>query len=212
MGKRRIAKWVGGILALAAFVALLMPAISSADPVAPGWTRFDDTLPDFVYSAGVPTWDTAVNAGSFSGAARQTLGADPGMPSVSFTFRASGVKWIARTGATRGIAKVTLDGVDQPLVDLYAPAPGGFQVPVFVSGALNPSVIHTMKITMTDTRGLGSNNSITFDAVDLPTGGTLSPTPIVSTSASSPSSLAILAGLGIGLISLGVVARRRASA
>jgi hypothetical protein len=210
MGRHRIAKLFLTVLAVAILGALLLPGLAAADPVAPGWTRYDDTLPDFVYSAGVPTWDTAVNAGSFNGAARQTLGADPSMPSVSFTFRASGVKWIARTGVTRGIGKVTLDGVDQPLVDLYAPAPGFFQVPVFVSGALDPNVIHTMKITMTDTRGLGSNNSITFDAVDLPTGGTLSPAPIVSTSASSAWSLALIAALGLGIVGVGV-ARSRAN-
>jgi hypothetical protein len=210
MGRHRIAKSLLTLLSVVMLGALLLPALAAADPVDPGWTRYDDTLSDFVYSAGVPTWDTAVNASSYGGAARQTLGVDPSMPSVSFTFRASGVKWIARTGATRGIGKVTLDGVDQPLIDLYAPAPGGFQVPVFVSGALNPNVIHTMKITMTDTRGLGSNNSITFDAVDLPTGGTLSPAPIVSTPASSTWSLALIAVLGFGIVGL-AVARSRAT-
>lgn len=86
---------------------------------------------------------------------------------ATFSFRGTNVAWIASMGPNRGRARVILDGdtANPVFVDLYAPSRTS-RLMVYVRNGLDPSVTHTVQITVLGTK---TNNStattIEVDAV-----------------------------------------------
>lgn len=80
------------------------------------------------------------------GAARLSARAGETMEVV---FTGDSVRWITTTHATRGIARIHIDGVDHGTVDTCTPATA-FQVPVFTATGLGAGP-HSLIITNTGT-------------------------------------------------------------
>ena len=80
-------------------------------------------------------------------------------------FEGSAVRWIATKAPSRGIASVTIDGVEFGPVDLYAPA-WSFQQVAFEADGLG-SGPHTMVITLTgQKRAEATATFIEIDAIE----------------------------------------------
>jgi hypothetical protein len=192
----RIARRLLFVVSIALLGALLVPAVALAEAPPAGWTRFDtDTTPGVFQFVGgwgqssfVPTWipgSYTVGAWNYSTQRLDATG------SVSFKFKGTGFGWVARAGNIRGIAKVTLDGVVQPPVDLYQLVQAD-QTTVFSRSGLTNQV-HTVVIEWTGTANPANVSGYKFidiDAIDLPAGGQLVDwTTVNSVPASSPWSL-----------------------
>jgi hypothetical protein len=202
-------------LAVALVGVLLVPCIAAAEAPPSGWTRYDVAMGGNVFqfdgawtvTSLVPAWDGGYTVGAWNGSSLRTP--SPGVPSgVSFKFVGTGFDWVARAGNIRGIAKLTLDGVVQPPVDLYSAVQTDQKI-VFSASSL-PNKLHTVVIEWTGTANpatLPGYNFVDIDAVDLPPGASL--VPFVSTPASSPWSLALLAVAGLGVVAVSVRVRRR---
>ncbi len=80
---------------------------------------------------------------------------------AKFTFSGTGVTWVTRKGPNQGIASVSIDGVKQPNVDLYASSAKGFSQTY--SGLASQS--HAILITVTATKNSASSaSSVAVDA------------------------------------------------
>ena len=128
--------------------------------------RYQQNDANLVYTG---TWTassvTAASAGSF----RYTDAAG----SCSVSFNGTYLAWLAKKSPVYGKAKVTLDGVDQGLVDLYnASARYG---KVWETGTLADGT-HTLKIEWTGTKNtLATGHNISVDAFDV--SGNIVPAP-----------------------------------
>jgi SpoIID/LytB domain protein len=128
--------------------------------------RYQQNDTNLVYTG---TWTatsaTAASAGSF----RYTDAAG----SCSVSFNGAYLAWLAKKSSVYGIAKLTLDGVDQGTVDLYsASATYG---KVWETGTLSDGA-HTLKIEWTGTKNsLATDYNISVDAFDI--SGNIVPAP-----------------------------------
>jgi hypothetical protein len=115
-----------------------------------------DPTPRVVYR-----WQPDSAFDSMVGYVRSDLGptATAVSTSVTFPFRGPAVVWHTVTGASMGRARVFIDGVDQGVVDNYAPVGGVVDRPY---GGLADAV-HTMVITVLGTKQAASSG--TFVAV-----------------------------------------------
>lgn len=217
---RRIGQWLLAVIAVAVLAALLVPSIAAAQAPPAGWARYDVAMGGSVFqfdgawtvTSLVPAWDGGYTVGAWNGSSLRTP--SPGVPSgVSFKFSGTGFDWVARAGNIRGIAKLTLDGVVQPPVDLYEAVQTDQKI-VFSANSL-PNTLHTVVIEWTGTANpatLPGFNFVDIDAVDLPAGAQLLPwATSVSTPASSPWSLALIAMIGVAVAVVSVRVRRQAA-
>jgi hypothetical protein len=67
------------------------------------------------------SWSSRASSDWSGGAARVSV--SPNSYSV-FSFTGRSVAWVARTGPTMGLVRVSVDGVHAATVDLYSPTPG----------------------------------------------------------------------------------------
>ena len=77
--------------------------------------------------------------------------------SVTFTFTGTRVTWLTRRAPSDGIARVSIDGVAKPDVNLYRSA-ALWQVPITYSGLANTT--HTIRITVTGTKSSSATDSV----------------------------------------------------
>jgi hypothetical protein len=108
-------------------------------------TRYEDTDPHLTWTG---SW-SANNGNVYSGGTvRYTENAGS---SVVIKFSGTSISWIGERGSMEGIAKVTLDGAQVALVDLYVPVNKPQPLTLWQSGTLaNGS--HTLKIECTHTK------------------------------------------------------------
>ena len=109
------------------------------------------------------TWLRTAATNFFGGTANSTTARNA---SATIRFTGTQVAWITAIGPTMGIATVTLDGVSQGSVDLYARANSGSVLKYVRTGL--PRAVHTLVITATGTRNAASTgNRVDIDAVAL---------------------------------------------
>jgi hypothetical protein len=77
----------------------------------------------------------------------------PVMPpaSASWTFSGSQVTWYAKLGPDKGIARVSIDGQLDAVIDLYAPVVNNYSIPIYTR-TFPASGTHTITITPAGTR------------------------------------------------------------
>ena len=78
--------------------------------------RFEDDHPDLTYAGDWFTWTNASQSGGSAAVARG-VGA-----TLTYTFTGPAMRVIGQRGPQRGIARITIDGVEQATVDTYAPS------------------------------------------------------------------------------------------
>ena len=170
---------------LAVAAATTTSSTTSTTLPSGGTTRYEETNVNLLYAG---TW-TTLSGSTYSGgsfAYTSTAGA-----SVTATFTGTHLTWIAKTGPSYGMARVTLDGGTPVMVDLYNPNMLA-QQQVWNTGTL-VSGNHTVKIEWTGQKNaLSSYAYVDLDALDVT--GTL--TSALNTSSSlSPSGTLFVAGL-----------------
>jgi hypothetical protein len=79
-----------------------------------------------------------------------------------FTFTGTGVDWITSTGPAMGVARVTIDGMLNEIVDLYSPTPAWQVVEGFSSLTLGPHSISIWAVGNKDSHSTGT--SVVVDA------------------------------------------------
>jgi hypothetical protein len=130
---------------------------TTAGPMAPSLTRYDQTDPAISYSG---TWTTVKKtaASGRSYARANTAGA-----SVTIAFNGTRLDWIATLRSTSGAADIYLDGAFVRTVDLRD-SRATYQHVVWSTGTLT-SGVHTVRIV----RNAGSvaGADVTIDAVDV---------------------------------------------
>jgi hypothetical protein len=124
-------------------------------------TRFEETDPSIVYSAG---WQPEVTLTGWSGGSAQfTATVDA---RATFTFTGTGVSWLGYRGHFGGIVQVFLDGALVEEIDTFAPAD---EVPAVVfsrSGLAAGS--HTLTVVLTGRKNPSADSSETaIDAFDV---------------------------------------------
>jgi MYXO-CTERM domain-containing protein len=207
------------VVSIALLGALLVPAVALAEAPPAGWTRYDtDTTPGVFQFVGgwgtsslVPAWiPGSYTVGAWNGSTQRLDAAG----SVSFKFVGTGFDWVARAGNIRGIAKVTVDGVVQPTVDLYEAVQTDQKIVLSKTGMANQ--LHTVVIEWTGTANPANTSGFKFvdiDAIDLPAGAQLVDwsTSVTSVPASSPWSIALAAMAALGIGGATVLVRRRSA-
>jgi len=135
-------------------------------PSSGGVTRFEQSNP-LLFFAGTWTTGSSTNysGGSFANASQ--AGAK-----VTAVFTGTGISYIARTGPSLGLAKVTLDGGTPTYVDLYS-LTTKYRVSVWSAPALVQGT-HTLVIEYNGTSGSGSGYTINLDALDITDGSLVS--------------------------------------
>jgi hypothetical protein len=111
--------------------------------------------PDITYD----TWAGATNAGA-SGASYR-ISAAP-RAHATFSFTGTGVDWITATGPAMGMARVSIDGSLNEIVDLYSAIPAWRVVESFSGLTLGPHSISVWVVGNTDPRSSGT--SVVVDA------------------------------------------------
>ena len=131
--------------------------------------------PKISYDQWKTTSQVATSAGTFQSTAKKSS-------SVSLTFSGIGVTWVTANGPTYGKADVSIDGVDQGSVDLYAPTQT-WQVDQTYAGLANGT--HTITITALGAHDASaSGNGVVLDsliAIPQPTLTGIAVTPSGST-------------------------------
>jgi len=122
---------------------------------------------DDPFASYTGTWSLSSDAAMSGGNARFTA---VGGNVIDVAFTGTSMEWIGPKGPSYGLAKVTLDGTTETIVDLYAASLAYKQV-VWSSGAVTNGP-HTVRIECLGQKGLGSGNGVTVDALDVV--GTLS--------------------------------------
>lgn len=171
-------------------------------------TRFEQDSASVVYSG---TWANSILPGHSAGSVSYTSDGTPPVGSATFSFNGTGVKYIAAKWYNRGHASVSVDGGAATIVDLYAPGVAGdtstvsYQQEVFSATGLSNGP-HTLTVTWDNSHNAAATAPylITVDAFDVTT-----PDPVVSTTASSPWSVALASLVGLALV--GALVRRRFS-
>jgi hypothetical protein len=132
-------------------------------------SRLQETDPDIAYSPAVGGWSQGDTSRAWSAgiaATSTTQGAQ-----ATITFNGTGISWIGARGPQTGIARVTLDGVVQPLVDTYAPTEQ-IQAEVFAQKGL-ADTNHTLTIEVTGQQNAASSSPlIVVDAFEVTLSGT----------------------------------------
>jgi hypothetical protein len=114
----------------------------------------------FVVTAGggITAWDPDVSyAGDPAPVARYA--------SASWTFTGSQVRWYAQLSTDKAIAQVLIDGKPDALIDLYAPNPDNWSVPIYTK-TFPAAGTHTITITGTgaaNSRGDGTTVGLDVD-------------------------------------------------
>ncbi|MFQ8921277.1 MAG: hypothetical protein ACLR60_05230, partial [Clostridium paraputrificum] len=86
--------------------------------------------------------------------------------SVEFKFNGTSFTWYGTKAASRGIAKVYIDGSLVDTVDTYS-ASTSFKTPIYKSNTLT-SGTHTVKIVVTGTKNIkASSTQVDFDKIVL---------------------------------------------
>jgi hypothetical protein len=118
---------------------------------------------------------------------------------LTFPFTGTGIDWIGVIAPTCGNADVWVDGETPVTVDLHISTPAEYNKKLWARAGLSsgPHVLHIR---------VQGNGNVNVDALDV---HTPSP-PVVSTPASSPWSLALLAAFGLGGVGF-LVAKKRAA-
>jgi len=111
---------------------------------------YDNTHSQLKY---IGTWDNPSSGWSaaYNNTLRWTNSTDN---AVSFTFTGDSVTYLYTKGSNRGVASVTIDGVDKGTIDLYS-GPSQFQQGTTYSGL--GSTIHTIHIAATGQKNGASN-------------------------------------------------------
>ncbi|MHB1125645.1 MAG: fibronectin type III domain-containing protein [Bacillota bacterium] len=134
-----------------------------------------------VYSGVWDSWSSGSYSGGTMRGTRRTGAV------ASYTFYGTGVEWLTDTGYNRGIAKVTLDGGDPVLVDLYS-SNWAYQVRVYKRQGLALGK-HTLRVEVTGSKSPTSSDTwVGMDAFEV-----LSP---VLTAPGAPTGLTAAAGAG----------------
>ena len=134
-------------------------------------TRYQETDAKLTYS---PAWTAVTNAGCSGGSMRTRNAAG----SVTATFTGTGVSVVSTKGPAYGKLKLTLDGVVQPTVDLYAAAVA-YQQKVYIKSGL-ANAAHTLKLEWTGTKNAAATaTTVDLDALDVT--GTLTQAPSPTT-------------------------------
>lgn len=124
----------------------------NALPVAAGDViRFEiRSIGSYAYDA--TTWDPEISYQPIT---------PPAAPTATYTFTGSQITWYAALGPNEGQARVSIDGVPQSTINLYAPDPNSDSVPVYTRTF---DIVGTHTITVT---ALGNNltpgNAISVD-------------------------------------------------
>jgi hypothetical protein len=75
----------------------------------------EDTSPKIVYNGWTGVSSTSASGGAYRWATAASA-------TSSFSFRGTAITWLTATGPAYGRARVTIDGVDKGVVDLYTSA------------------------------------------------------------------------------------------
>jgi bacillopeptidase F len=128
-------------------------SVTAAFSTATTATTSQETSPAITYNG----WKGVTDASASGGAYRHsnTTGAKS-----AFKFTGTSVTWLSLKGPSRGIAKVTVDGVSKGTVDLYAASVGRFTKTF--SGL--SSAAHTIAVQVTGTKNATATG--TWVAVD----------------------------------------------
>ena len=130
--------------------------------VAAGVYEDDDT--DDILLKGPWNRTASTGANTDSGSSFVTLG-DTGYAEMSFAT--SGIRWLARTNSSSGLADVYIDGVKQTTVDLYSSTTKYAQNVFEVTGLTETG--HTIRIVRTGNKNAASaGRNITLDALVAP--------------------------------------------
>jgi len=131
--------------------------------------RYEQNDTNLVYAG---TW-TAGSATAASGGSFRYSNTSEASCTVS--FNGTYLAWLAKKSPGYGIARLTLDGVDQGTVDLYNASGSGVYTKVWETGTLSDGT-HTLKIERTgDMRPLARDTYISVDAFDI--SGNIVPAP-----------------------------------
>jgi len=192
-----VSRRVAVTFALLVLVAVLLITSTAFAAV----TRYEETDPSVVKTG---TWTSSPLPGHSAGAVDYTSDGTPPVGSATFSFTGTGVDYIAAKWFNRGFAAVSLDGEPAQDVDLYAPGVSGdtstvsYQQVVYSASGLADGP-HTLTVTWTGRHNPAAsgvaNYLITIDAFDVTTPDP--EPPVVSTPASSPWSLVLLALVGV---------------
>lgn len=132
----------------------------------------EETDPQIKYSG---YWNNAVSSKHSGGSAKNsnTSGAY-----AEYTFTGTGIKLLAYTNSSKGIANIYLDGTLAKTVDLYSSSTV-YKVPIFeISNLVSGS--HTIKIVATGQKSSASSGiGITLDALEITSPDTLQKTVTV---------------------------------
>ena len=123
-----------------------------------GASRYENTSSAIALSG---TWATAKHSSDSGG---NSANAKVAGNSAALSFSSTGVKWVARTGPSLGIAKVYLDGSHVATVDQYSGSQK-FQQTLYSNSALGKGT-HTLEVVRTGTKnGSSRGNDISIDAI-----------------------------------------------
>ena len=121
--------------------------------------RYEQNDTNLLYT-GAWTVGSSTSASSGSYRYANTSGA-----SCTVSFTGTYLAWYGKVKSTYGIARLTLDGVDQGTLDLYSSAEAYRKI--WETGTLSDGA-HTLTITCTGTKNPNSSNyNITVDAFDI---------------------------------------------
>jgi len=148
-------------------VVVSTPAGASANTAADDFTylaptRYEQTSPLLYYQG---SWSQSSSSSYSGGSYKYTNTAGAG---VTATFTGTAVSLVAKTGSTLGLVRITLDGGDPVLVDLYSSS-SKYKQTVWSATALE-NTTHTLLIERSGLKGKGSGYSVNIDALDI--GGT----------------------------------------
>jgi len=115
---------------------------------------FQDTDPSVAYGSWLGVSDSSANGGTYRISAAKGA-------TATFKFSGAGITWVTRKGPNQGIASVTIDGVAEGNVDLYATTAQWFSQ----GYAGLASKGHTIVITVTGTKDAASSGkNVVLDA------------------------------------------------
>ncbi|GAA1171910.1 hypothetical protein F4556_006498 [Kitasatospora gansuensis] len=97
-------------------------------------------------------------SGSWSSGGGNTWSATVGA-TATLTFKGSGVTLDSIVYNGQGVVTVSVDGGAATSVDLYRNSSQGVTAPVFTANGLDPTVTHTLKVTVTGTKNPASNGT-----------------------------------------------------
>jgi cell wall-associated NlpC family hydrolase/putative cell wall-binding protein len=131
-----------------------------ADPGTPATTRYEQNNAALVYTG---TWTASSSTSASAGSFRY---ADTAGSSVTVKFTGTSLAWIGKRSPVYGIAKVTLDGGDPVLVDLYD-AGTVWNTLIWQTGTLAAGA-HTLVIEWTSAKNdAATDYNVSVDAFDV---------------------------------------------